>query len=139
MLLCSLPSLPRSSSATLDIVFQLESAQNRGTLRIALFNSEAGFADDEPYYGTSEVVSGRKEISISVSDLPSGTYALAAFHDRNGNEKLDRNIFGVPNEAYGFIQEPASKWRAPRWEEISLEIGDQDLEVQVEIKKWSDR
>lgn len=34
--------------------------------------------------------------------LPPGRYALAAYHDENGNGKLDRAWNGMPEEAYGF-------------------------------------
>ncbi|MDR9373408.1 MAG: DUF2141 domain-containing protein [Schleiferiaceae bacterium] len=35
-------------------------------------------------------------------NLPAGRYAVAAFHDENGNEKLDRAWNGMPQEPYGF-------------------------------------
>ena len=34
--------------------------------------------------------------------LPRGKYGVIAFHDLNGNEKLDTNFMGIPNEPYGF-------------------------------------
>lgn len=36
------------------------------------------------------------------TDLSPGDYAVAAFHDRNGDGKLARNILGIPTEPYGF-------------------------------------
>ena len=36
------------------------------------------------------------------TDLPPGGYAVAAFHDRNGDGELSRNILGIPTEPYGF-------------------------------------
>ncbi len=36
------------------------------------------------------------------TDLPPGDYAVAAFHDRNGDGKLTKNILGIPTEPYGF-------------------------------------
>jgi uncharacterized protein (DUF2141 family) len=30
--------------------------------------------------------------------IPSGTYAVACFHDENGNGKLDTGLFGIPTE-----------------------------------------
>ena len=131
---------PHPPVADLQLVFQLGDNANRGTLMVALFESEDNFENDTPTYSTTQAVAGSGgEIRISIPDVAAGTYAVAAYHDRNNNEKLDRNLFGVPTEAYGFINEPASKWRAPRWEEISIAIADQDQEIQIELKKWSDR
>ena len=40
--------------------------------------------------------------SIALGDLAPGRYALFAMHDANGNGDLDRNLFGIPTEGYGF-------------------------------------
>lgn len=39
--------------------------------------------------------------SISLQ-LPKGRYAISAFHDLNSNNKLDKNMVGLPTEKYGF-------------------------------------
>lgn len=35
-------------------------------------------------------------------NLAAGTYAVAAYHDENGNEELDTSFMGLPEEKYGF-------------------------------------
>jgi uncharacterized protein (DUF2141 family) len=47
---------------------------------------------------------------------PAGTYAIACFHDENGNRKMDTNWAGIPteghvtsNEAKGFMSAPSFK------------------------------
>ena len=46
--------------------------------------------------------------------VPAGTYAVACFHDENGNGKLDRGLLGIPkegtvasNQAKGFMGPPS--------------------------------
>ena len=34
--------------------------------------------------------------------VPSGSYAVAVYHDVNGNGRLDKQLIGVPAEPYGF-------------------------------------
>jgi uncharacterized protein (DUF2141 family) len=34
-------------------------------------------------------------------DVPPGEYAVAVFHDENGNNDLDRNFLGIPSEGTG--------------------------------------
>ncbi len=53
--------------------------------------------------------------------LPHGTYAVAAYHDENGNGKLDTNWMGIPregtaasNNAKGFMGPP--KFRDARFD-----------------------
>ena len=40
--------------------------------------------------------------TLSLGDLAPGRYALFAMHDENRNGDLDRNLFGIPTEGYGF-------------------------------------
>lgn len=41
--------------------------------------------------------------------LPPGAYAVAVYHDENGNRAFDRTMLGVPREGYGFSNDaPAS-------------------------------
>jgi uncharacterized protein (DUF2141 family) len=42
-----------------------------------------------------------------------GTYALAIYHDENGNGKLDRNAIGIPQEGFGFSNNPSILMSAP--------------------------
>jgi uncharacterized protein (DUF2141 family) len=35
-------------------------------------------------------------------ELPTGTYALACFHDANDNDELDSGFTGIPTENYAF-------------------------------------
>ena len=40
--------------------------------------------------------------SSGSENVKPGNYAIAVFHDLNGNGKLDRNLIGLPSEPYGF-------------------------------------
>ena len=41
-------------------------------------------------------------VRIIFAGLPPGDYAVAAFHDADGNGELGTNILGIPTEGYGF-------------------------------------
>lgn len=77
--------------------------QLKGNLMIAVYENASQF----PKFGKGDinivhdVVS--KNPSVKISDLKIGkTYALAVFHDVNGNKYLDKNFLGMPEEKYGF-------------------------------------
>ena len=53
-----------------------------------------------PYKDRGQATAGTVELRIR--NVKPGTYAIAVFHDVNGNGKLDRNFIGLPNEPYGF-------------------------------------
>ncbi len=41
-------------------------------------------------------------VTLTIPNVPPGTYAAQAFHDENNNGRLDRTFFGLPREAMGF-------------------------------------
>lgn len=53
-----------------------------------------------PYKDRGPATTGTVELRIR--NVKPGTYAIAVFHDVNGNGKLDRSFIGLPSEPYGF-------------------------------------
>jgi uncharacterized protein (DUF2141 family) len=52
-----------------------------------------------------------------------GSYAIAAYHDENNNNKLDKSFAGIPNEKYGFSNNVRGIFGPPK-------LSDQLVEVQ---------
>lgn len=72
-----------------------------GTVIFEIYDSERAFKAFTPIFRLiSFPLDGR--VAYTVSDLPDGEYALIAFHDANGNGRLDLGFFGFPKEAVGF-------------------------------------
>jgi uncharacterized protein (DUF2141 family) len=72
----------------------------KGHLMVGIFNSEGNFPDD--YYKGQRVLATDSVMVITFADLPEGSYAVSVYQDSNNNEQLDKNIFGIPKEKYGF-------------------------------------
>ncbi|MCW5749947.1 MAG: DUF2141 domain-containing protein [Alphaproteobacteria bacterium] len=54
-----------------------------------------------------------------------GIYAIAIYHDENGDRRLNRNLFGLPTEGYGFSNDAAPSLvppGPPRHEDASFRI-----------------
>ncbi len=58
--------------------------------------------------------------SISLPDIPYGTYALAMYQDLNGDEKLNKNFIGYPKEPFGFSKNFKPKFSAPTFDDCSI-------------------
>lgn len=54
--------------------------------------------------------------------VAAGTYAVAVFHDENGNGKLDRNFIGIPKEGVGSSNNRRHAMGPPRWDESKLAV-----------------
>jgi uncharacterized protein (DUF2141 family) len=77
---------------------------DQGCVSVGLYNFDTmqNFAEDSGYYQgkQSKIANGRAQVVFS--DIPDGTYAVAAFHDLDCSGKVKKNFLGIPREMYGF-------------------------------------
>jgi uncharacterized protein (DUF2141 family) len=57
-----------------------------------------------------------------IHDLPPGKYALAIFHDENGDGICNLGLFGIPKEGFGFSKNFRPRLRAPGFEDCKIEV-----------------
>lgn len=115
LLLAASPSLadPPPTAALSVSVSQLRS--NDGQVGCMLYNSARGFPTDPSQAAQKRWCPAKDKTSTCAFDpIPAGTYAVACFHDENGNGKLDTGLFGIPSEgtvvsnhAKGFMGPPS--------------------------------
>ncbi len=63
-----------------------------------------------------------KTASIVFSDLKPGDYAIAAVHDANSDSKLNKGAFGIPEEGFGFSNNPEIGFSAPSFAETKFKV-----------------
>jgi uncharacterized protein (DUF2141 family) len=80
--------------------------KTKGPLMLALFDRADAFdrAPDSQDQAVAavRVFPGEDRVSVTLTGLPQGRYAAAAYQDSNGNGKLDTNVLGIPVKPYGF-------------------------------------
>jgi uncharacterized protein (DUF2141 family) len=52
-----------------------------------------------------------------------GSYAVALYHDANDDGRMDRGVFGVPTEGYGFSRNVGGGLSAPSFRDAALQVG----------------
>lgn len=135
MISCALSM--RAPFSTLSVRLSTSAGQ-KGSVRLAVFDSEKSFEDESPTMGkVLKFQPTGLPLEHTFSELPAGSFVIAAYHDLNNDGKLNRNLFGVPVEPYAFSGKPDSKWRAPKWEEIAITTKGLD-ELHIELKYWKD-
>jgi uncharacterized protein (DUF2141 family) len=72
----------------------------KGYLMAGIFNDEKTFPDN--YLRGEKITVSEKTVTVVFTGLPKGQYAVSVYQDSNDNGQLDKNIFGVPKEKYGF-------------------------------------
>lgn len=77
-------------------------------------------------------VAGTTRVCITVPQT--GTYALAIYHDENGNQKFDRTGIGFPAEGYGFSNNPSTLAGLPAFSSVRLAIPRAGLVSRIRLK-----
>lgn len=110
----------------------IETTSDTGTIRVAVYSSEEAFKNGIVSTGTA----GPAKLGMTkleVKGLVPGTYGIALFQDLNGNEELDRNLLGAPNEPFGFSNNPTIGFSAPKFEEFKFEFDGTEKELNIKL------
>ena len=54
--------------------------------------------------------------------LPPGVYAVAVYHDQNGDHAFNRDMLGRPVEGFGFSNDPPAKSSVPAFEAVRFKL-----------------
>ena len=93
--------------------------------------------DDKAVASKIALVEKIGTLAVTFPNLPHGDYSVAVYHDVNGNQKLDTNLFGVPTEPYGFSNNARSKWGAPKYKVARFQLNQSEQNMVIDVKKWS--
>jgi uncharacterized protein (DUF2141 family) len=112
-------------TATLAVHFiGLKSSQ--GAVMVAVYNSEAAYENSG---SASDAATRAVKLEIkdgtaiaTLEGIPPGEYAIKAFHDLNGDAKLNTNLFGIPTEPVGFSNDAPVHMHAPSWKETMFVV-----------------
>lgn len=95
-----------------DLVIRIDHIDNNaGQVLVALYDNAGSFPKLPLKNAVAPAQAGRT--SVTFKDLPAGDYAFSVVHDVNGNDKVDRNLFGIPTEKYAFTTMHWVEWDRP--------------------------
>ncbi|HEY0758066.1 MAG TPA: DUF2141 domain-containing protein [Acidisarcina sp.] len=123
------------SQAACTLVVHVEGVRNqRGVVGGALFTSSSGWPEDgsRAFAQVSSPTKG-STATLAFSHLPQGRYGVVVLHDENQNKKLDRNMFGVPKEGFGFANNPRVMLSAPSIDKATLNVSCPSTETTIRL------
>ncbi len=107
-----------------------------GEVACALFSAAAGFPLDTSGARVLRQRSRPGGVECRFDGLLPGTYAVAAFHDLDGDLEVDRTVLGVPREAWGVSDDVRPRLRAPRFREAAFVLaGGETRRVAVRVAR----
>lgn len=103
-----------------------------GNVMIAVHSGGEGFPGGKPFAEKELICAGMEGQKVTLK-LPAGRFAVAVFHDMNGNRELDRNMFRIPAEPFGFSNNPRVIAGPPDFNEAAFQLSG-DMEIQIFLK-----
>lgn len=96
----------------------------KGNLMLAIFDKTEGFGYDDFACHKMIIKPIKIDQQIKLSHLVLGKkYAIAVYHDINNNQRLDKNILGMPIEKYGFSNDARGTFGPPSFESTYFIFG----------------
>jgi uncharacterized protein (DUF2141 family) len=124
----------QTPAATCALVVHIDGFRNqKGDAGLSVFNSADGWPDNNdkafahgphPFTGTATTIT---------LQVPAGRYALVALHDENSNHKLDKNMFGIPKEGFGFSNNPHVVLTAPSFDTAAIPVACPTTETTIHL------
>jgi uncharacterized protein (DUF2141 family) len=108
---------------------------DNGNVLLALYNGKAGFPENAEKAVDKVSVSirdGKAQADFQLSR--SGSYAVCVLHDENNNGVMDKGLFGVPLEGYGFSNDAMGVMSAPSFEDAAVRVSGSEHHIVINIK-----
>jgi uncharacterized protein (DUF2141 family) len=120
-----------SRAAELDVTIS-GITPNHGTVLVGLFNPGMAFTDKPLAHAVAPANGARA--SVKFSSVAPGEYAVSAFQDTNGNQKLDRGKYGIPVEKNGFSRDAHGNYGPPDFGDASFRVGDKATAIDFTLE-----
>lgn len=107
---------------------------SNGNIKVAICNSEQNYKDHRsPFIGKDVPIKNNTAV-FEIEDIPSGEYAVKAFHDEDANDDLNTNFLGIPIEDYGFSNNARGIFGPPSWNEAKFNLSSETSVIEIIIK-----
>jgi uncharacterized protein (DUF2141 family) len=93
---------------------------DKGSLFVAIYNTKNSFLKKQFKGDITKIVD--EKATIILKDIPTGEYAVSAFHDANDNKKMDTNFFGIPKEPIGISNNATGFMGPPKYKEAKFTV-----------------
>lgn len=105
-----------------------------GRLLLSMHNKKEGFPGDTAHSILTRALKITGDtLEFEFIKLPYGEYAVAVFHDENGNLKMDTNMFGIPKEGIGISNNAYRMMGPPYYDEARFELNTPEKVIYIKM------
>jgi uncharacterized protein (DUF2141 family) len=121
------------TGAVLSVKIAVRSAD--GAVACSLFTAAEGFPKDQKraVQQTGCAITGGSAL-CKFTPIPAGTYAVACFHDENGNQSLDTNFLGIPKEGVCVSNNAKGSMGPPKYEDAKFVFSGAATELSLQAR-----
>jgi uncharacterized protein (DUF2141 family) len=107
---------------------------DHGRAGCLLFGSEDGFPKD-PGAALQKAwcAIDHGEATCRFDPTGTGVYAVACFHDENGNGKLDTGLFGIPKEGTAASNDAKGTMGPPKFKDAKFSFPGRDMQLRLQV------
>lgn len=108
------------------LIVTVHTRNNDGKVYCAIWRGPRGYPTQREHNAgeTRDVALANHRAVCVFDDVTPGEYAVAVFHDENGNNDLDRNLFGIPSEGTGASNDAHNVFGPPSYEDARFILPD---------------
>lgn len=133
--LCALVGAAQAGEGTSDLTVKVTGLRAPdGVVRLALYNVPEEYPRGEKL-DSAEVPADGDAVEHVFTGLAPGRYALAVYHDENGNGEFDQGTFGIPKEGYAFSNgAPPGLTGPPSFRQAAIEVNGSHTTEVIELR-----
>jgi uncharacterized protein (DUF2141 family) len=121
-----------ASAATVTVTVE-DVPNDRGEVHVNLCDAATFLGSDCPF--DVHRLAHRGRVVVKVRNVPPGRYAAVAYHDENANRDLDVNFLGLPEERFGFTNDPVLLLGPPSFKDCAFDVGNKGVTVKIRLKR----
>ncbi|PMB06820.1 hypothetical protein CI594_01380 [Fischerella thermalis CCMEE 5196] len=107
----------------------------QGQVCLSLFATRKGFPDSKKQAVQARCVKvAETPLLVKFQNLRAGNYAVAVFHDVNNDNRLNRNVLGIPTEQFGFSQNPTIIAGPPTFGDSQVLVIGSETNIQITLR-----
>ena len=119
------PSVIDSLLLNTKIVLEVYDFENyQGDIAVAIYNSNSTFNSETQFYRDTAISVTATDMLLEIDSLEPGTYAISILHDadESGDMEMGGFLNQIPQEGFGFSNNPAVGFSEPTFDECKFVI-----------------
>ncbi|MFA4891920.1 DUF2141 domain-containing protein [Brevundimonas sp.] len=126
--------LAASPAAAAELTLALSTRASGGRIAIAVYRDADSLRRGEGAVRTALVPRTGRITTTTLDGLPPGRYAVAVFHDTDGNGRLSTWPIGLPKEAYGFSRDARGRFGPPPFDAAAFDLPAAGARLEISLR-----